>query len=91
MKGSGIGIERVPEWIASSGSQVRCDIRDATSISFNTKEAVKRIQEAHPGGNLRLIPLNDVPNVTGPCQKGGRVLAQRRNDLDFLGELGNSR
>ncbi len=42
MKGSGISTERVPEWIASSGSSVKCDLRDATSISFNTKEAVKR-------------------------------------------------
>jgi circadian clock protein KaiC len=42
MKGVGIGTERVPEWIASSGSPVRCDLRDATSISFNVKEAVHR-------------------------------------------------
>lgn len=42
MKGVGVDVERVPEWIASSGSQVRCDIRDSTSISFNIKEAVHR-------------------------------------------------
>jgi KaiC/GvpD/RAD55 family RecA-like ATPase len=42
MKGSGISTERVPEWIASAGSPVKCDLRDATSISFNTKEAVHR-------------------------------------------------
>jgi len=42
MKGSGISAERVPDWIASSGSPVKCDLRDPTSISFNTKEAVKR-------------------------------------------------
>jgi KaiC/GvpD/RAD55 family RecA-like ATPase len=40
MKGVGIGTERVPEWIASSGSQVRCDLRDSTGLSFNIKEAV---------------------------------------------------
>lgn len=42
MKGVGIGTERVPEWIASSGSPVKCDLRDSTSISFNIKEAVHR-------------------------------------------------
>jgi KaiC/GvpD/RAD55 family RecA-like ATPase len=42
MKGVGIGTERVPEWISSSGSPVKCDLKDATSISFNVKEAVHR-------------------------------------------------
>ena len=42
MKGVGIGAERVPEFIAGSGSTVRCDLRDLTSISFNLKEAVHR-------------------------------------------------
>jgi KaiC/GvpD/RAD55 family RecA-like ATPase len=45
MKGAGIGTERVPEWIASSGSPVKCDLRDSTSISFNMKEAVHRNKE----------------------------------------------
>ena len=42
MKGVGIGTERVPEWLASSGSPIKCDLRDPTSISFNVKEAVHR-------------------------------------------------
>jgi KaiC/GvpD/RAD55 family RecA-like ATPase len=42
MKGVGIGTERVPEWIASSGSPVKCDLRDSTAISFNIKEAAHR-------------------------------------------------
>ena len=42
MKGVGIGGDRVPEWIASSGSPIKCDLRDSTSISFNIKEAVHR-------------------------------------------------
>ena len=42
MKGVGISTERVPEWISSSGSPVKCDLREATSISFNIKEAVHR-------------------------------------------------
>ena len=45
MKGVGISTERIPEWISSSGSQVRCDLRDATSISYNIKEAVHRNKE----------------------------------------------
>jgi KaiC/GvpD/RAD55 family RecA-like ATPase len=42
MKGVGVGTERVPEWISSSGSPIKCDLKDATSISFNIKEAVHR-------------------------------------------------
>jgi len=45
MKGVGIGTERVPEWISSSGSPIRCDLKDATSISYNIKEAVHRNKE----------------------------------------------
>ena len=41
-KGFGMGTERVPDWIAGSGSPVRCDLRDPTSISFNIKEAAHR-------------------------------------------------
>jgi KaiC/GvpD/RAD55 family RecA-like ATPase len=42
MKGVGIGADRVPEWIASSGSPIKCDLRDSTAISFNVKEAAHR-------------------------------------------------
>ena len=45
MKGVGIGTERAPDWISSSGSPTRCDLRDATSISFNIKEAAHRNRE----------------------------------------------
>jgi KaiC/GvpD/RAD55 family RecA-like ATPase len=45
MKGSGIGSERVPDWIASSGAPLKCDLRDSTAISFNMKEAVHRNKE----------------------------------------------
>ena len=69
MKGSGIGTERVPEWIASSGSPVKCDLRDAASISFNTKEALKR----NPGRRIRvatdvlspLLVLNSLESMYG--------------------------
>lgn len=42
MKGVGIGTERVPEWIASAGSPVRCDLRDSAALSFSIKEAAHR-------------------------------------------------
>ena len=42
MKGVGVGNDRVPDWIASSGSGLKCDLRDPTSISFNIKEAAHR-------------------------------------------------
>jgi circadian clock protein KaiC len=42
MKGVGVGTDRIPEWIASTGSPVKCDLRDSTGISFNIKEAVHR-------------------------------------------------
>ncbi len=45
MKGLGIGVDRVPDWISSSGSSVKCDLRDATGISYNIKEAVHRNKE----------------------------------------------
>lgn len=45
MKGVGIGTERVPEWISSSGSTVKCDLKDSTSLSVNIKEAVHRNRE----------------------------------------------
>jgi KaiC/GvpD/RAD55 family RecA-like ATPase len=42
MKGFGINSDRVPEWIASTGSQLKCDLHDQTSISFNIKQAIQR-------------------------------------------------
>jgi KaiC/GvpD/RAD55 family RecA-like ATPase len=42
MRGFGIGTDRVPDWIASSGSAVKCDLRDTTSISYNIKQALSR-------------------------------------------------
>lgn len=51
MKGFGITGERVPEWIANSGSQVKCDLRDATSVSYNIKQALQR----NAGRRVRLV------------------------------------
>jgi circadian clock protein KaiC len=54
MKGLGVGTDKVPEWIASSGSHVKCDLRDPTSLSFNIKEA------AHRNGTRRSKIATDV-------------------------------
>jgi KaiC/GvpD/RAD55 family RecA-like ATPase len=51
MKGFGIGNERVPDWIASSGSEIRCDLRDTTSISYNIKQALQR----NSGRRMRVV------------------------------------
>jgi KaiC/GvpD/RAD55 family RecA-like ATPase len=40
MKGVGVGVDRVPAWIASSGSEPKCDLRDSAGLSFNIKKAV---------------------------------------------------
>jgi KaiC/GvpD/RAD55 family RecA-like ATPase len=42
MKAFGITSDRVPEWIAGSGSETKLDLSDYTSISFNIKNAVKK-------------------------------------------------
>jgi KaiC/GvpD/RAD55 family RecA-like ATPase len=54
MKGFGIVGDRVPEWIASSGSAVRCDLRDPTSISYNIKQALQR------NANRRIRVVTDI-------------------------------
>jgi circadian clock protein KaiC len=54
MKGVGISTERVPNWIASSGSAKKLDLRDPTSISINIKEA------AHENKERRVRVATDV-------------------------------
>jgi circadian clock protein KaiC len=54
MKGVGIGAERVPEWISSSGAPVKLDLRDPTSISVNIK------QLAHNNKNRRVRVATDL-------------------------------
>ncbi len=54
MKGVGVGAELVPEWISSSGSSAKLDLRDATSISVNIKQA------AHQNKNRRIRIATDV-------------------------------
>jgi circadian clock protein KaiC len=51
MSAFGISTERVPDWIASSGSQAKCDLSDYTSISFNIKQLVQR----NKGRRIRIV------------------------------------
>jgi circadian clock protein KaiC len=69
MKGVGVGTERVPAWIASSGSDPKCDIRDSAGLSFNIKKAVhsnegrrKRVATDVLSPLLVLNPLESVYN-----------------------------
>jgi KaiC/GvpD/RAD55 family RecA-like ATPase len=55
MKGVGINVaERVPDWISSSGSPIKLDLRDPTSISVNLKQVV------HQNKNRRVRVATDV-------------------------------
>ena len=54
MKGFGIGNDRIPDWIASSGSPTKCDLRDTTSISYNIKQALSN------NSNRRIRIVTDV-------------------------------
>jgi KaiC/GvpD/RAD55 family RecA-like ATPase len=51
MKGFGVGTDRVPEWIASGGSEVRCDLKDTTAISYNIKQMMQR----NAGRRMRIV------------------------------------
>ncbi len=78
MKGMGVGTDRVPEWIASSGSPVKCDLRDSTAISYNAKQAVQR----NPGRRVRVA--TDVLSpllVLNPLQPMYSYWAQLLTDL----------
>jgi circadian clock protein KaiC len=92
MKGSGISTERVPEWISSSGSPVKCDLRDATSISFNTKEAVKRNAQRRVRVAMDvlspLLVLNPVEAMYGYWSQLVSELKQQDSVLFALAEDG---
>jgi len=51
MKGFGVPEDRVPDWIASAGSSIKCNLRDATAISYNIKQALQQ----NPGRRVRVV------------------------------------
>jgi circadian clock protein KaiC len=51
MNAFGLGVDRVPEWLASTGSQKRCDLNDPTKISFD----IKQIIEQNKGRRARIV------------------------------------
>jgi circadian clock protein KaiC len=78
MKGVGIGTDRVPDWISSSGSPVKCDLRDSTSLSHNIKEAV------HGNKNRRVRVATDVLSpllVLNPVESMYSYWSQLLSDL----------
>jgi len=43
MKGFGVDTDRVvPDWIASSGSAKKCNLRDTTAVSYDIKQSVSQ-------------------------------------------------
>jgi KaiC/GvpD/RAD55 family RecA-like ATPase len=51
MRGFGLDVQRPPDWIANSGSEMRCDLKDQASISFTIKKAVER----NRGRRIRIV------------------------------------
>jgi len=51
MKAFSVPTDRVPEWIAGSGSSVRSDLTDIASTSFNIKQAILR----NAGRRIRVV------------------------------------
>jgi circadian clock protein KaiC len=78
MKGVGISTERVPEWIASSGSPLKLDLRDPTSISVNIKNVV------HQSKDKRVRVATDVLSpllVLNPLESMYNYWSQLLSDL----------
>jgi len=51
MRGFGIPDDRVPDWIASAGSVLKCDLHDATAISYAIKQALQQ----NAGRQVRVV------------------------------------
>jgi KaiC/GvpD/RAD55 family RecA-like ATPase len=47
----GVPADRIPDWIAGSGGQTKCELSDYTSLSFNIKQAVL----ANAGRRIRVV------------------------------------
>jgi len=79
MRGVGVSTgDRVPEWMSSSGSQIKLDLRDPTSISFNIKQA------AHNNKQRRVRVATDVLSpllVLNPVESMYNYWSQLLSDL----------
>jgi len=78
MKGVGIPSDRVPDWIASSGSPTRLDLRDSTATSFNIKDA------AHKNKGRRVRIATDILSpllVLNPLESMYAYWSQLLSDL----------
>jgi len=92
MKGVGIPGDRIPDWIASSGSPTRLDLRDSTAISFNIKDAAHR----NKGRRVRiatdvlspLLVLNPLESMYGYWSQLLSDLKQQDSVLFALAEDG---
>jgi circadian clock protein KaiC len=78
MKSFGVPTERTPEWMASSGSERRCDLNDSTSISFNVKQLLAK------NGDKR---IRIVADVLSPLLLLNPVEAMYRYWTQLIGEL----
>ena len=78
IKGFGIDTSRVPLWLAREGGEVRCDVNDLASLSFNLKEVLKN------GSGRRIRIATDVISsllVLNPMETIYRFLSQLFSDI----------
>jgi KaiC/GvpD/RAD55 family RecA-like ATPase len=78
MKAFGVPTERIPEWMASVGSDKRCDLNDSTSISFNIKQALNLNKDKR---------IRIVTDVLSPLLLLNPIDAMYRYWTQLIGEL----
>ncbi len=50
-----IPTDRLPIWMASEGSELRCDISDLTSLSASIKETLRKNSSSSDGKRIRIV------------------------------------
>jgi KaiC/GvpD/RAD55 family RecA-like ATPase len=92
MRGVGIGTERVPDWIASLGSGVKCELRDHASILFNIKKALhdnaQRRSRVATDVLSPLLVLNTLDSMLMYWSQLVKEMKQQDSVLLALGEVG---
>ncbi len=74
--------ERRPLWIASDGGEIKCDINDLASLSFNIKEVLRKNSEN--GNRKRIRIVTDVLSsllILNPPETIYRFLTQLFSDM----------